>query len=254
MLETFDRLSIGIVVPCYNEENSICELVSQFSQSLLSFQSESKYHSIYFKLILVDNGSSDLTRSIISEVSMINKFVDGVYIDKNIGYGNGILKGLEYLNGMTQIVGYTHADLQCDPGDIFRALSAYSLGHNNFIKGRRYGRPFVDRFFTKGMSILETLLFQKRLSDINAQPTIFDSSLYDNFINPPIDFSLDLYNYLLAIQSNFLVSRIPVLFGPRKYGNSSWNTGFKARIGFIKRTLKFSLSLRSSILSKINDK
>ena len=63
---------------------------------------------------------------------------------------------------MTKIIGYTHADLQCDPGDIFRALSTYNPSHNNFIKGRRYGRPFVDRFFTKGMSILETCLFSEK--------------------------------------------------------------------------------------------
>ena len=45
------------------------------------------------------------------------------------------------------------------------------------------------------MSILETLIFNKILWDINAQPNIFHKSLLNKIENPPDNFLFDLYVY-----------------------------------------------------------
>ena len=79
-----------------------------------------------------------------------------------------------------------------------------------FLKGRRYGRSFFDLIFTFGMSVFETLLLQKLMWDINAQPTIFHKSFFQIWQNPPNDFSLDLYVYFMAKKSKLVIKRFPV--------------------------------------------
>jgi hypothetical protein len=113
-----------------------------------------------------------------------------------------------------------------------------------FIKGRRYGRPLSDVFFTIGMSIFETILLRKLMWDINAQPTMFHKKFFLDWRSPPKDFSLDLYSYYMAKKNKLKILRFPVKFGQRAYGASKWNISFSSKLRFIKRTLSYSFSLQ----------
>ena len=116
-----------------------------------------------------------------------------------------------------------------------------------FVKGRRYGRPIADVFFTVAMSVFETMLMRKRLWDINAQPNLFPRSFFETWKNPPHDFSLDLYAYYQARRRGLRVQRFPVLFGKRAHGVSHWNVNWAAKRKFILRTVRFSLQLKKDL-------
>tara|TARA_Y100000589_G_scaffold164513_1_gene156371 strand:- start:3089 stop:3787 length:699 start_codon:yes stop_codon:yes gene_type:complete len=225
----------SLVIPCFNEEGSLLKILNRTKDIFIKNKIE---------LIIVNNGSTDKTHSILK--NNINKYPHATYIklDNNIGYGGGILTGLKECKG--KIIGWTHADLQTDPIDCIKAFNNFK--NNNkidkiFIKGNRKDRPFKDQFFTLGMSIFETILFRRLIFDINAQPTIFPKYFYETWINPPNDFSIDLYAYYLAIRNNYKVKRINVRFLKRVSGKSSWNRGFISRLKFILRTVKFSFKL-----------
>ena len=47
-------------------------------------------------------------------------FLTFVHIEKNIGYGHGIITGLNACE--TDFIGWTHADLQCKPEDVIKAI------------------------------------------------------------------------------------------------------------------------------------
>lgn len=80
-------------------------------------------------------------------------------VEKNQGYGFGILSGLRAAEG--KVLGWTHADMQTDPVDARRDLVLFDQhGDDIFIKGRRYGRPLGDVLFTVGMSAFKTLLLR----------------------------------------------------------------------------------------------
>ena len=115
-----------------------------------------------------------------------------------------------------------------------------------FVKGNRKGRPLFDVFFTMGMSLFETCYLHKKLYDINAQPNIFPKIFFDEWEEPPHDFSLDLYALYMAGKKGLKVVRFPVLFPERIHGQSKWNTGLKAKWKFIKRTVDFSVKLKKS--------
>ena len=80
--------------------------------------------------------------------------------------------------------------------------------------------------------------------DINAQPTIFSKSFFDSWVDPPSDFSLDLFAYYMACSTKLKIKRIPVVFGERAFGASHWNINWKAKWRFILRTVTYSLNLR----------
>ena len=159
-------------------------------------------------------------------------------MQKNQGYGHGIISGLDVATG--DILSWTHADLQTDPKDILKGIEIFEKNKKDiFVKGRRIGRPLSDNIFTIGMSIFEIILLRKYMFDINAQPTMFSRSFYDKWDKPPRDFSLDLYAYYMACYNKIEIFRFPVVFGERKYGISHWNIDLKSKINFIKRTVKF---------------
>lgn len=233
----------SLVIPCFNEEASLADLFSRCEDLVGQCDVE---------VILVDNGSHDLTGARIAEfVGSREQFI-GVFLAENAGYGGGILAGLAEASGA--VVGWTHADLQTDPRDVLRGLELFSEGTvPTLVKGLRRGRRPADNLFTVGMSLFESALFRQRMSDINAQPTMMTRSVYDRWRFPPKDFSLDLYAYVEALRNSAKIHRFPVMFLPRRHGASHWNTGFQSRVRFIRRTLHYSLSLRRAYAQDVQD-
>jgi glycosyltransferase involved in cell wall biosynthesis len=223
---------IEIVIPCFNEARNLPGLI-QLLEELVE-DSELCF-------VLVDNGSTDDSAEIFSKV--INPKICVVTLEINQGYGGGILAGLRQCN--CQFVGWMHSDLQTPPtvllGKKFQATP------NALIKGQRTGRRFSERLFTIGMAVIESMIFRQRLWDINGQPSIFPREWFEKLENPPKDFSLDLFLYVQARRSGLTIIRPRVEFGERFAGSSTWNTGIKSQIHFVKRTMRYSVSLRRNL-------
>jgi len=229
------KINVSLIIPCYNEAKNLPFLINRCEKLIEEFPME---------VILVDNGSTDNSEKIIAKHSVIKL----VRVENNKGYGNGILEGLRNAKG--EILAWTHADLQTDPNDMIKGLKYFLNADDHktiFVKGKRYGRPIVDLFFTLGMSIFETIFLRKFLWDINAQPTIFHKSFFEQWRLPPKDFSLDLYAYFMAKKSELTIKRFPVQFSNRLHGESSWNVNLKGRYNFIRRTLIYSYKLKREL-------
>ncbi len=232
-------MKCSIVVPCYNEAKNLPLIVSRFAEVLTRPDVE---------IILVNNGSNDDSAMVMESLKRDNTFLKVVEVPKNLGYGFGVLSGLR--ESKAEFLGWTHADMQTDPLDSLLALELLERDKNpdqTMVKGLRQGRNLWDNFFTLGMSIFESLYLEKFLWDINAQPNLFPRSFFDSWLNPPHDFSLDLYVLYQARVMGLTLKRLPVNFPPRIHGSSSWNTGIVSRWKFIKRTILFSLHLKREI-------
>ena len=93
---------LSVVLPCYNERDNLKALFERLD-SLVKVTSE-------IEIILVNNGSTDGSDLVFeSELSHRDKSVFKVVrVEKNIGYGFGILSGLRAAKG--QVLSVTHAD------------------------------------------------------------------------------------------------------------------------------------------------
>jgi polyisoprenyl-phosphate glycosyltransferase len=229
-----------VVIPCYNEAENIQLIMARFGNVIMREDVE---------VIFVNNGSTDNSRILFQELAPRYSFARIINIPVNQGYGHGIVSGLREARG--SFIGWSHGDMQTDPGDTIRALDIIEAHHDRediFIKGRRKGRPAIETFFTSCMSMFETLYLQTQLWDINAQPNVFHRQFFERWLNPPNDFSLDLYTLYLAHVCELEIIRFPVKFTPRKLGESKWDTGgFKSKYKFIRRTLDYSMKLKKEL-------
>jgi len=233
---------VSLVIPCYNEAASLPVLFARCADVLSGSEIE---------VVFVDNGSTDHSAKVFQELLPSHPFARSVKVAVNGGYGLGILTGLQAATG--QFLGWTHADLQTDPGDVLRAVDIIKRAPdptNLFIKGRRVERPFMDQVFTVGMAVFETVLLRQRMWDINAQPTVFSRRFYTAWTRPPHDFSLDLFAYYQARKMNLRVVRFSVRFCKRLHGTSHWNVDWASKRKFIRRTIDYTLRLRRELLAK----
>jgi glycosyltransferase involved in cell wall biosynthesis len=230
-------MRLSLVIPCYNESANLPLLLERCKE--LTRRSDAE-------VVLVDNGSTDESPLVLIELLPRYPGCRSVRVERNQGYGYGILEGLRAARG--EILGWTHADMQTDPQDALRGMALFEQhGPNIFAKGRRYGRPFGDVIFTVGMSVFETVLLGKPMWDINAQPTMFSRAFFESWHEPPNDFSLDLFAYYQARRMGLAVHRFPVRFGERAHGVSHWNVNWAAKRNFIRRTVDFSMQLNKRL-------
>ena len=155
------------------------------------------------------------------------------------------MSGVRIASG--KIIAWTHADLQTDPQDVVNAYQKFisERGFNNFIlKGKRMKRNFFDHLFTVLMSIISSIAFNIKLSDINAQPKCFGRKFIKHINNYPNDFSLDLFILVQAIKKNYTILEYPVTFKNRNYGISKGGGSFIGKVKLTLRTLSYINKLR----------
>ena len=211
---------ISCVISCHNEEKNILLLTDQIKKNNL----EKNY-----EIIIVNNGSTDSSWSVISKIKNEFPHIRFINIEKNLGWGNGITEGLKYAT--CEYVGWTHGDLQYNLNSLLKVeelLNDKNNRHDNIlIKGRREKRKFSDAIFTFLMSIIASVLTGKIMYDINAQPNFFSKNLLKEFENTPKDLMLDIYLYYKILKKkNNQIIRIQVSQEERIFGSSSWNQNF----------------------------
>ena len=230
---------LTLIIPCYNEEKNLPSLLVKIEKLISKYQ--------FIKIILVDNGSNDNSFKIISSDKVYsNDRFDLKKITKNIGYGHGILSGIELSN--TDYISWTHADLQTDIEDVPRAYLKYKnqLDSNKkiLIKGNRNNRNFIDEFFTASMSIIVSVLTFSRLSDINAQPKIFHRNILNKLNKPPHDFMLDLYLLIKAYKNKYKIKKYDVYFKKRKFGSPKGGGSLKGKIILSYKTINYLIHFK----------
>lgn len=234
---------ISLIIPCFNEEKNLDKLLENLHNLL------QKYSSTKIEILIVDNGSTDNSKKIILNHNLyLLKKIKLIQIRDNIGYGNGVYKGI--LSSKGDIIAWCHADLQINPQDVIEIYlnSREKLKKEKFIvKGKRVNRSIFDLIFTFGMSVLTYIFFKIKLSDINAQPKIFKKNFINHLKNPPKDFSFDLFFLLKASQNDYQILEFPVVWGERYAGEAKGGGSIKLKLKLTLRTIKFMYKLKKSL-------
>ena len=93
-------MKLSVVIPCFNEEKTLKLIVERVLN----------YKEIEKEILIVDDCSTDNSKSIINELSNKYSEVRGIYLEKNLGKGSAIKKGFDLVSG--DIVLIQDADLE----------------------------------------------------------------------------------------------------------------------------------------------
>ncbi len=233
-------MKFSIIIPCYNEAPNLINLLDNLSPIISRDDTE---------VILVENGSTDNSKDLF-KTTIEHRFpqINPVYVDVNQGYGYGILQGVQIATG--DYIGWIHADLQVDASVL---LDFFDYATSNptrtfFLKGARSNRHLIEYLFSFGMSCFESLLFHKVMFEVMAMPCLIPSHILKKYYSSiPIDFSIDIFVYALAVYNNLEVIHLPVKMRDRAAGISSWNTGIIARIKQSQKMIKSSIMVKEEI-------
>ena len=134
---------ISIIIPAYNEEESIPFLYDRLSKLI------AKIKNYEFELLFINDGSKDKTINIIKELRKKDNRVCYVDFSRNFGKEIAMLAGLDYAKGDAVI--FMDADLQ-DPPELIPILIKYwEQGYDDVYARRRTrkGEPFLKKFTSK---------------------------------------------------------------------------------------------------------
>ena len=167
-------MKISIVIPCYNEKNTISKIIEKVKD-------EKNYEK---EIIVIDDFSTDGTRELLKD--KLNQEIDEViYNDKNYGKGFSVKQGINKASG--DIILIQDADLEYDPSDYFKLIEPIQKGYADVVYGSRFVGSEEKRvlFFwhSLGNYILTTLsnMFSNlNLTDMENCYKVFKSDIIKN--------------------------------------------------------------------------
>lgn len=137
---------LAIVVPCYKEESVLHETTSRLTQVLDDLVKDDLIATNSY-ILYVNDGSTDNTWNIISELHEANKYVNGVNLAGNVGHQNALVAGLSSAVENCDMAISIDADLQDDVNAIREMVVKYYEGCD-IVYGVRQSRQ-TDTWFKR---------------------------------------------------------------------------------------------------------
>ena len=212
-------MKLSIVIPVFNEEESIPELYLQIKDAL---KGESEY-----EIIFIDDGSSDNSKKNINALINQDSNVRLISFYRNFGKSAALSEGFKHVSG--DIIITMDADLQDDPNEITNLINKLNEGFD-LVSGWKKKRhdPWNKTLPSKVFNFVTRLLTGVKIHDFNCGLKAYRSSVVKS-----IEIFGGRHRYIpaLAGQKNFSVSEIvvnhrPRIHGETKYGGSRIFHGF----------------------------
>ena len=206
------NIDISIIVPVYNEQDSLNILYDELRGSI-----NSKYN---WELIFINDGSKDNSKDII--LNLISKFNNIRLVDfyRNHGKSEALNTGFRISKGMIVIT--LDADLQDDPKEINRFISKINEGYG-LVSGWKKNRldPLSKRLQSKLFNSVLSFVSGIRIHDFNC-----GFKAYTNAAIKELSIYGGLHRFIPIIVKNngFQVSEIIVHHRQRKYGKSKYSS------------------------------
>jgi len=204
----YENVKIGIIIPAYNEEKNIENVLKRLH----------KYNNYEFDIIVIDDGSTDKTCHIIDDY---NVFL--LKHEKNKGNGAATITGLRYCRENNyDIVLIMDADGQHDPSDIPYFLDKIIAENNDFVIGNRFkyvyqGAP-LKKLCSLILTVLYLILYRKKVSDPTNGFRALSSKVV-NKINLESQYSVT-QEMLFKVIPYFKWKEIPIKVFKRENGHS----------------------------------
>ena len=202
---------ISIVVPLFNEQDSLKELYSELKTNISNYE---------YEIIFIDDGSSDNSWSILKDICKHDEKIKVIKFHNNYGKSDALSEGFSKAKGDYIIT--IDADLQDDPKEIKSIIKKIDEGWD-LVSGWKRNRkdPLNKTLPSKLFNFITGWFTGLKIHDYNCGLKGYKKSVVK---------SLNLYGGLhryipaIAIQNGYKVTEIEVHHRPRKYGETKYGS------------------------------
>jgi len=212
-MEANSLFQLSIVIPAYNETESLPVLLSQLRATVQT-------HGYQVEIIVINDGSTDDTADVLDALAAEAALpVHVIHFRRNRGKAKALAAGFQKATG--DIVITMDADLQDDPAEMPKLIETLETGTYGLVSGWKYPRkdPFEKRAFSFVFNRVVALLTGVKLHDMNC-----GFKAYRAEVVKALHLYGDLHRYIpiLAHAAGFSVGEVKVRHHPRRFGTSKY--------------------------------
>ncbi|MGB3253904.1 undecaprenyl-phosphate 4-deoxy-4-formamido-L-arabinose transferase [Buttiauxella gaviniae] len=204
---------VSVVIPIYNEQESIPELIRRTTAACETLGKD-------YEILLVDDGSSDESASMLNDVAQLpGSHIVAVLLNRNYGQHNAIMAGFSHVTG--DLIVTLDADLQNPPEEIPRLVAKADEGYD-VVGTVRQNRQ--DTWFRKRASRLINRLIQsttgKAMGDYGCMLRAYRRHIIDAMLN-----CHERSTFIPILANTFArkATEIPVHHAEREFGDSKYS-------------------------------
>ncbi|CAI8281663.1 MAG: Dodecaprenyl-phosphate galacturonate synthase [Flavobacteriaceae bacterium] len=207
-------MQLSIVIPLFNEQDSLTELTESIQSIVLS-------QGLDYEIILIDDGSTDKSWSIITNICSKYSNIKGIRFLRNFGKSQALAAGFKLCKG--EVVITMDADLQDDPNEIPDLYKKIALSNFDLVSGwkkKRYDSLIFKNFPSKIFNWAARKTSGIKLNDFNC-----GIKAYKNVVIKEIKLTGGMHRYIPVLAKNAGFKNITekiVIHHPRKHGDTKY--------------------------------
>tara|TARA_B100001057_G_scaffold465180_1_gene521069 strand:- start:53 stop:775 length:723 start_codon:yes stop_codon:yes gene_type:complete len=211
-----NSFKLSILIPCFNEKNSIEKIISKILLSLKNYELNN------YEIIIVDDFSNDGTKEILKNYETKENFKI-LFHDKNQGKGSAIQTAIKSIAGDISII--QDADLEYDPFDYDKLLLPFFETDADVVYGSRFlggGKYVRIHFFwhylaNKILTFICNLFTNLNLTDMETGYKVFKSSILKKIILVEKSFSFEPEVTIKLAKQKVKFFEVPITYNGRSY-------------------------------------
>ena len=206
------RPTLSVVVPLYNEEESVPGLVDAVRSALAGDRT--------WELVLVDDGSRDGTAAVAERISAVDARVRLIRLARNYGQTQAMQAGFDAVRG--DIVVSMDGDLQNDPADIPMLVSTLEQGYD-LVAGYRERRQ--DKVITRKIPSWVANRLIRAITTVPIRDNGCSLKAYRRDMLERMHLYSDMHRFLPALAAataGARITEVPVRHHARRFGQSKY--------------------------------
>ena len=228
-------MKISVIIPCYEEENTVKQIIQLVQKSLISYE---------YEIILVDDASKDNTRILIEEFSKNDEKVKVICHEINSGKGSALRTGINASIGDVVII--QDADLEYDPSEYWKLIKPIQEGKADVVYGSRFKSGeaarvlyFWHRVGNLFLTWLSNMFTNLNLTDMETCYKVFRKEILHQISieENRFGFEPEITAKIAKLRPRIRIYEVGISYYGRTYEEGkkiTWKDGFRAIYAIIK--------------------
>jgi glycosyltransferase involved in cell wall biosynthesis len=211
---------LSVIIPVYNEENTIDETVSRvIGQTVPGWQT---------KIIIVDDGSTDRTRQ---KLKKWEGKCTIIYKPSNTGKGSAVTAAFGAADG--EVILIQDADLEYSPSDYPVLLAPFENKNVSVVYGSRFLGPHLSTMFVyaqgnKFVTLMTNLLYNTNITDMETGYKLFRHDVIEGLNIRAKKFDFEPEFTVKVLKKGYQIFEVPISYFGRKFSEGkklTWKDG-----------------------------